>query len=142
MLTWCSKPSYLPFLYHKEHNSTLVLFYLDFILNFWFMLDLLDVTSVCKNILASTTICIPLLSVGIFMTPMPEFDYLLDKTSWIFCMYMYLYTVTACFVWVLGVGRFSVYIVLTTMCNIMSEHNTNLSYGPLLIYFQCLNMRK
>lgn len=60
------------------------------------MLDLLDVTSVCKNILASTTICIPLLSVGIFMTPMPEFDYLLDKTSWIFCMY--LYTVTACFV--------------------------------------------
>lgn len=31
------------------------------------MLDLLDVTSVCKNSLASTTICIPLLSVGIFM---------------------------------------------------------------------------
>lgn len=45
----------------------------------------------------------------------------------IFCMY----TVIACFVWVLGVGRVSVFIVLTTMCNIMSEHNTNLSYGSL-----------
>lgn len=43
------------------------------------MLDLLDVTSVCKNILASTTICIPLLSVGIFMTPTPKFDYLLRQ---------------------------------------------------------------
>lgn len=45
----------------------------------------------------------------------------------IFCMY----TVIACLVWVLGVGRVSVFIVLTTLCNIMSEHNTNLSYGSL-----------
>lgn len=49
------------------------------------MLDLLDVTSVCKNILASTTICIPLLSVGIFMTPTPKFDYLLRHPGFFAC---------------------------------------------------------